>query len=98
MNSNFEGGAENHLCFSSEHTRKLMAAPSGADRVFREVASSGLGAAITDTIFNPLDIIKVHKALLHCLHARPLKTCQQVSRIGPAGAPDKAFWGLRFRV
>jgi hypothetical protein len=47
-----------------------MAVPSGADRVLREVASSGLGAAITDTIFNPLDIIKVHKALLHCLHAR----------------------------
>ena len=34
-------------------------APTGAEKVAREVLASGLGAAITDTLFNPLDIIKV---------------------------------------
>ena len=57
------------VCNSEPHIlvhRTVGMAPgerTGADRVAREVLASGLGAAITDSIFNPLDIIKVRMQL-----------------------------------
>ena len=90
---------------------------TGADKVAREVAASGLvrdlscvrvhvivqicvrrmhpftapacayhhrqGAAITDTLFNPLDIIKVAKMSPNCGHA------------APRARPGRCYWRFR---
>ena len=66
-------------------------APTGAEKVAREVLASGLGAAITDTLFNPLDIIKVLPRAMQA-SKRGSSCAMQASKRGNPSTRQLVFW------
>lgn len=73
--------------------KAVALAPTGAEKVAREVLASGLGAAITDTLFNPLDIIKVPRPPRAMQASKRGSSCaMQAWKRGNPSTRQLVFW------